>query len=83
MIFETFNKRHALRLIKDGAEVKRTAERGGQVYWTLSMPRRWFKWPRKPRVLSEAQQAIAKERGAALQNRILGEKAKENAGSGE
>ena len=59
LTFETFNKKHALRLIRDGAEVKRTATRGEMTYWTLSMPRNWFKWPRKPRVLSGAQLARA------------------------
>jgi len=46
--FETFNKRHALRLIRDGAIVKRTATRGNVTYWTLSFPKNWFRWPRRP-----------------------------------
>lgn len=48
LTLETFNKKHALRLIRDGAQVIRTANRGGAVYWTLKMPKEWFKWPRKP-----------------------------------
>lgn len=62
MTFETFNKRHALRLIKAGAVVVRTASRGDAVYWTLSMPRRWFKWPRPPRTLSAEALAAARDR---------------------
>src|SRR5258706_960303 len=46
--FETFNKKHALRLIRDGAEVKRTLTRGGCTYWTLTFPKNWFRWPRHP-----------------------------------
>ncbi len=48
MTFETFNKKHALRLIRDGATVQRTATRGKATYWTLRMPKDWFRWPRKP-----------------------------------
>lgn len=61
MTFETFNKKHALRLIKDGATVKRTSTRGECTYWTLSMPREWFRWPRKT---SEARRAAAQARVA-------------------
>ena len=63
MTFETFNKKHALRLIREGATVKRTQTRGECTYWTLSMPAKWFKWPRAPR-------AISPEQREALRNRI-------------
>ena len=59
---ETFNKRHALRLIREGATVKHTTIRGNATYWTLSMPKAWFKWPRKPRVLSAERVQALRER---------------------
>ena len=60
--FETFNKRHALRLIRDGATVKRTNTHGKHTYWTLTFPKKWFRWPRKP---SESRSLAAKARHAA------------------
>lgn len=74
MTFETFNKRHALRLIRDGAEVKHTATRGGMTYWTLSMPRKWFRWPRKP---SAAVAEAARNRILAQGGRILPRRSEE------
>lgn len=57
MTFETFNQRHALRLIKAGATVKRTNVRGKATYWTLEMPREWFRWPRPKKTLSAEEKA--------------------------
>ena len=65
--FETFNKRHALRLIKAGAEVVRTSTRGESVYWTLRFPKEWWRWPRKP---SEARREAARKRYHAEMARV-------------
>lgn len=66
LVLETFNKKHALRLIRDGATVRRTQERGGAVYWTLEMPKKWFKWPKAPRVVSDEQREALRKRAGSL-----------------
>lgn len=53
MVFETFNRKHAERLIKAGADIMRQGKRGDHHWWTLSMPRGWFRWPRPPRAVSQ------------------------------
>ena len=67
---ETFNKKHALRLIREGAEVKRTNTRGNATYWTLKLPKAWFRWPRrtseKAVLASRAQALRAMEQGIGI-----------------
>ena len=66
LTFETFNKRHALRLIRQGATVVHTRTPANVTCWTLEMPRNWFKWPRPPRKLSEEQMKSLSDRGRKL-----------------
>jgi len=65
LTLETFSGAAVKRLLRHGAAVKREWSRGGQKAWTLTMPKRWFRWPRKP---SEARSRAARERrNAAVQ----------------
>ena len=56
MTVYTTRRGAARRLIEAGATLIRTDVFGSR----LEMPRSWFRWPRPPRVASDAQLAVAK-----------------------
>ena len=73
MVFETFNRKQADRLIRAGATIKRVfkdGRSGGKPYWTLEMPREWFRYPRKP----STARAEAARRSVAARGGIVGRK---------
>jgi len=64
MTVYTFRAKHAARLLRAGATLKREGKREGKVVsWTLEMPREWFRWPRKPPKIqrTEEQRRMASE----------------------
>lgn len=63
MILDTFSASQMRKLVHQGATVRHAWKRGGQEAWTLEMPKRWFRWPKKP---SEARARIGRERQKAL-----------------
>lgn len=78
MVFETFNRKQAERLIRSGATIKRAfkgGRGGGKPYWTLEMPREWFRYPRKP----SASRAEASRRAVAARGGIVGRKTDQEA----
>jgi hypothetical protein len=62
----THRETHAQRLLRAGGHLKRVSRIDGRVVgWTVEVPREWFRWPRKPPVMSEARRAAGAK---ALQN---------------
>lgn len=62
LVVDTFSAASVRKLLKQGATIRNNWKRGGQEAWTLEMPKRWFRWPRKP---SEARARIGRERQKA------------------
>lgn len=64
LTLETFNEKAAKKLLRAGAELVYTHQRGQMQYWRMTMPVKWFKWPRPSsrKNISEEQRAAARER---------------------
>lgn len=66
----THDERQAIRLIRAGATVRRTGERGGVDYWILDVPAEWCRFPKPKKAVSEAQREAARVRLAKGRGRV-------------